>query len=121
MSRIILGTIGPKSNPEERKYWNTLFQSLKLDALYDFYRTRDLRELELRLSEMFHLGRRGYAVENEELKRLALPLMDVLDRSATAAGNVDTIVNEGGVLIGHYVKGNADARLKLWTAIDKER
>lgn len=58
-------------------------------------------DLSARLSEMFHFDRRGYAV-GPALRGAVGALLDELDASARARGEVDIVTNRGGVLVGSY-------------------
>lgn len=112
MRPAVCGLIGSSCVSQARTTWNALFQKRGISAFFDFYRTKTKEDLELRLSEMFLLERRGYLVA-PELQTLILPLLDRLDDSAKNAERVDTVVNDGGVLIG-YCCGGDNKRLELW-------
>ncbi len=116
MQVTVCGLIGLKCASNARAVWNANFAKRKLDAFFDFYRTRSVQELELRFSEMFLLERRGYIVA-AELQQDAVKLMDRLDVSAQKNGKVDTVLNERGVLIGFAFDERSDrddARIHLW-------
>ena len=113
MRKTICGLIGSVCAAHARTRWNKCFSDTGLDAFFDFYRTKTLQDLELRLSEMFLLERRGYVV-SEEFQMLILPLLDRLDAKAREAGRVDTVTNEGGVLIGNFLDGDDDQRMSVW-------
>ncbi len=102
MSRIVLGLLGPRCRHDARKRWNAFLASRGIDGFFDFYRTLSRVDLELRLSEMFLHGRRGYLLDAS----LQLPVCDLLDHLAPSArkgGRADVVVNDGGVLTGHLV------------------
>ena len=107
--RTIVGFIGAKNTVDLRKEWNDRFLAEGRDAFFDFYRTEP-QDLELRLSEMFHLQRRGYIV-SEELCELVIPLLDRVD---TADKKVDVIVNDGGVLVGKWLRGDSRLIHEAW-------
>ncbi len=116
MQLIVCGLIGPKCTSNARTTWNANFAERKIDAFFDFYRTIGKEQLELRLSEMFLLERRGYVIA-PELQQDAVKLMDRLDESAEKNGKVDTVLNERGVLVGYAFEGRDDkdeARMSLW-------
>ena len=118
MPRITLGFVGPRLPAGERARWNALLSKQGIDGCYDFYRAASRDDLQLRLSEMFLLDRRGYAVA-AEWEHSVVELLDTLDDAARTAGRADTVVNIGGVLHG-TICGHADAsmakRLSLWAA-----
>ncbi len=115
---LVIGYIGPKLPGELRKKWNALFAKQAVDAFFDFYRTRQ-NDLPLRLSEMFLLERRGYIVD-PSLVTAIVPLLDRLDASVQVCGAVNMVVNDGGVLTGHWidaVDNSYDACLREWMAV----
>ncbi|MEQ1849382.1 MAG: hypothetical protein ABL890_02210 [Candidatus Peribacteraceae bacterium] len=116
-TRTVVGLIGPVCVLQCRSKWNAYLRQQGSDLDFQYYRTRTREELELRLSEMFVLERRGYIVHPEFIT-LVLPLLDRLDDSAAISKKVDTIVNDGGRLIGYFfdadVNGAMDARCRLW-------
>ncbi|MBP9774111.1 MAG: hypothetical protein KBD00_05835 [Candidatus Peribacteraceae bacterium] len=112
---LVIGYIGPKLPGDLRKTWNALFSERKIDAFFDFYRTRK-DDLPLRLSEMFLLERRGYIVDPQFSTEI-IALLDRLDCSAQTSGKVDTVVNEGGVLIGYCIDSDDSSiaeRMQWW-------
>lgn len=116
--RSVCGLLGPRCIAGERKRWNALFLAEGIDAFFDCYRASTTADLELRLAEMFHLGRRGYLVV-PALQNMIVPLLDQLDQSATGEGRADVIVNNDGVLRG-YCMGDwnnhvvRERILRLW-------
>lgn len=112
---IVCGLLGPRCTSEARKVWNAAFKQAGIDGFFDFYRTMNRRDLELRLSEMFLLERRGYILD-PKLHKEAVALMDKLDPSAAQEGKVDTVWNDGGVLVGFFVgeKEGSDERMMIW-------
>lgn len=112
MRQTVFGLIGPVCSSQARTKWNSLFKKNGLSAFFDFYRTKTKQDLELRLSEMFLLERRGYIVA-PELQTMIVTLLDRLDNSARQQGCVDTVMNERGVLIGYFC-GNDEKRMKVW-------
>ena len=115
MQRVVCGLIGPLCSSEARSKWNGIFLSSGLDAFFDFYRTKTQRDLELRLSEMFLLERRGYII-GEPFQQSILPLLDRIDPAAQEAGRVDTVVNENGVLLGTCASD--EQKMRLWFDFD---
>ncbi len=99
--RLVFGLVGPKCSHEARKRWNAYFTEKNLDAFFDFYKTTTVSDLELRLSEMFLLERRGYLID-KKFQKECVRLMDQLDESAEREGKVDAVVNERGVLKGYF-------------------
>lgn len=108
VSRMVIGYVGPKNDVRILKYWNALFAKQGMHAFCDFYRTETRADLELRLSEMFTLGRRGYILA-EQMQSIVRPLLDRAD----GIGPCNTIVNEGGVLCGTHLDTNEN-RFALW-------
>lgn len=99
--QFVFGLLAPRLDRGIRKQWNDLIREQGIDGFFDFYRTKDRSDLELRLSEMFHLERRGYIVD-PALQTLVVPLLDRIDASSQKSGRVDTVVNERGVLAGYF-------------------
>ncbi len=114
MRQTVCGLIGSVCTSKARTLWNELFKERGLSAFFDFYRTKTKEDLELRLSEMFLLERRGYVVA-PELQSMILPLLDRLDSASQEKGSVDTVLNEEGVLIGYFC-GDDEKRIHVWFA-----
>ncbi len=113
MVRYVIGLLAPVSPKGGRKHWNAILREKGIDGFFDGYPAATRDDLQFRLSEMFLLDRRGYML-HESLQTLVLELLDVIDASAQAAGKVDTVVNEDGILHG-YLCGDDDAkRCALW-------
>ncbi len=115
---IVCGFVAPTCSGDARKLWNQAFSHGKNSAFFDCYRTKTIADLELRLSEMFHLERRGYVIA-DDFSVTIIPLLDIIDASAKNAGRVDTVVNRGGVLSGAYVAATREnlcieERMNLW-------
>lgn len=109
----VFGLVGPVCDGSARQVWNALLRERHIDGFFDFYRTVTIGDLELRLSEMFRLGRVGYIV-HPSLSRQAIPLMDHTDRGVAERG-VRVVKNAGGVLTGYgYDFSDNDAILNLW-------
>jgi len=118
---FVLGYVGPKCSSDVRRVWNEFLAEEGSGGMFDFYRTRTIDDLELRLSEMFVLMRRGYVIDRG-FDVSIIPLLDELDFSAKESGKVDTVVNRGGRLIGHFfnaqpIERMAD-RLHLWRPLE---
>ncbi len=116
MHQIVCGLIGKTCTGGARERWNRLFTERGVDAFFDFYRTMTREDLELRLSEMFLLERRGYVVGGDWQSAI-LPLLDAVHETAKQKGSVDTIVNERGVLTGYFFGDSEDVdaeRMKVW-------
>ncbi len=107
MLTTILGYLGPSCPFGLRKAWNDALTGEGRDAFFDFYPCRILSDLQLRLSEMYLLDRRGYVI-GKGLEGDSLTLMDRLDETAVRANAVDTVVNRGGVLHGYCVGAMID-------------
>ncbi len=116
MKRPVCGLIGKTCTALARTHWNKLFLDRGLEAFFDFYRVTTLADLELRLSEMFFLERKGYVV-GSEWQSAAVSLMDTLDITAIESQKVDTVINENGILSGFFTgggEGSDEKRLALW-------
>ncbi len=100
----VFGLLSARCSGQARKTWNALLRAQEVDGFFDFYPTVTVRDLELRLAEMFHLGRRAYIL-SAPLKPLVRPLLDRIDASAEKSGDIDTVINEGGVLVGYSLGG----------------
>lgn len=100
--QFIFGLIGPVCTAQARRLWNQLLKERQIDGFFDFYRTTNEHALVTRLAEMFLLERRGYLI-HESLQKAAFSLMDRLAPSAVKCGLVDTVTNERGVLVGHFL------------------
>lgn len=118
VSREIFGILGSVPNRSHvQRAWNEYFQSHQMDAFMDHYPTVE-KLLPERLSEMFHFDRRGYIVSSR-LSEAVVPLLDRLDGSAQRAQRVNTVFNEGGILIGFWIEGDdsVHGRLSVWNLI----
>ncbi len=113
--QYVFGLLAPRCSGNARTVWNALLRDHGIDGFFDFYSVRSRTDLELRLSEMFHLGRAAYIV-SPEFAQAILPLLDELDASVSPKKGVDMVINESGILRG-YARGEADdeACLRLWT------
>lgn len=113
--RFIIGLLAPHCSHDARKTWNRVLKERGVDGFFDFYVTKDEKDLELRLSEMFTLGRAGYII-GEPFQESVIPFLDELDAEIENAKRADTIVNKGGVLVGYFFGGTStEERLRLWT------
>lgn len=113
----VFGLLSARCNNRARKTWNALLKEKKTDGFFDFYRTETTADLELRLAEMFHLGRRAYIV-SEPLRPLVRPLLDRIDSSVES--EADTVINEGGVLVGYSLGAlEPSAQLEAWIGKSK--
>ncbi|OGJ63145.1 hypothetical protein A3A67_01700 [Candidatus Peribacteria bacterium RIFCSPLOWO2_01_FULL_51_18] len=115
---FVLGFLGKKCQHNIRKNWNLYLKEMNLNGFFDFYPTVTAADLELRLAEMFLHHRLGYVVE-EQLGKKIMKLLDRISQAASKKGRVDTVVNERGVIVGHFFGGKdnkktMERRLKLW-------
>lgn len=101
--RHVLGYLAPACPPAIRRIWNEMLrrEGRGDTAFFDGYRARTREDLQLRLSEMYLLQRRGYAV-GKGLEGESFDMMDKLDATALEAKMVDTVVNDGGVFTGYW-------------------
>ena len=111
-NRSVCGLLGPRCIAGERKRWNALFREQGIDAFFDCYKAATVVDLELRLAEMFHLGRRGYLVV-PRLQKMIITLLDQLDVSVKGEGRVDVVVNNGGVLRGYWMGDWNDEEVRM--------
>jgi len=115
VDREIFGILGsiPNRSDVQRK-WNEYFAERRMDAFMDHYPTTE-KLLPERLSEMFHFDRRGYIV-GDSLSTAVIPLLDGLDGSSRQSKKVNTVLNDGGVLIGFWTEGDdpVESRLLAW-------
>jgi shikimate dehydrogenase len=79
------------------RFHNHLYAALGLDWIYKAFTTTDLAAA---IGGVRALGIRGCAI-SMPWKEAVIPLLDELASSARAIGSVNTIVNEGGRLVGH--------------------
>lgn len=84
--------------------WNGFLRESDIDGSMDRYPCTEAMIPE-RLSEMLHFDRRGYIV-SASLQIPVAAFMDRLDASAQKCNAVDTVVNDGGVLIGYWTDGD---------------
>lgn len=111
--RQLFGVIGSVADVSAlKRHWNAYFEDNGIDAFMDSYPTQK-EELPERLSEMFHFDRRGYIV-GKPLQEAVIPLLDAVDPSAREEGSVDTVVNDNGVLTGHYLCCNFEQQKQVW-------
>ena len=109
----VFGLLSARCSNQARKTWYALIRERGVDGFFDFYPTETTGDLELRFAEMFHLGRRAYIL-SEPLRPLAAALLDRIDPSAKKSG-IDTVINEGGVLVGYHLDLLPPAeKLALW-------
>lgn len=112
-TRVLLGVLGASSQTSKiLREWNRMLREEKIDGSMDRYPCTAVT-LPERLSEMLHFDRRGYIII-PALHQPILPLMDILDTSAKKRGAVDTVVNNGGVLTGHWTNDDDALRQELW-------
>lgn len=115
--REVVGHLGRHSSGRSlRAIFATLFREEGRGVVFNIYPT-EKRDLPARLSEMFHFGRLGCTVATE-LSEPIVPLLDGIDTSVGQGGGVDTVKNEGGVLIGYHLGpvtvDSLAARYELW-------
>ncbi|MBM3227702.1 hypothetical protein FJZ27_02450 [Candidatus Peribacteria bacterium] len=111
--RILLGVLGRLSRRcAVLKDWNAALRGLGIDGSMDAYPCT-VSSLPERLSEMMHFDRRGYIVA-PDLQRAIIRYLDRLDASASDAGAVDTVFNDGGVLIGFFAEDDTAHRKRIW-------
>ncbi len=79
------------------RFHNHLYGSRRLDWIYKAFTTTDLAAA---IGGVRALGIRGCAI-SMPWKEAVIPLLDGLAPSAARIGAVNTIVNEGGRLVGH--------------------
>lgn len=106
----ILGTLPDSGAALSR--WTAYFRSHGLDASIDRYPATK-QTIPERLSEMFHFDRRGYIV-GKSLQKAIIPYLDRLDAGAAEEGSVDTVLNDGGILIGFFCANDDDKRSQIW-------
>jgi shikimate 5-dehydrogenase len=112
IDRQLLGVLGRSVQSSMiLTHWNRLFRVRRIDASMDRYAC-SAATLPERLSEMLHFDRRGYIV-TFPLQQAILPLLDRLDPSALEQGRVDIVVNDDGVLTGHFVDGAEERQWSL--------
>lgn len=116
--QYVFGLVGPVCTSEARKTWNALLSEQKIDGFFDFYRAKSVGDLELRLSEMFLLHRRGYVID-ASLSKETVRLMDKCGRGVAPRGVVDVVRNDGGVLVGYSMHGKSpEDILRVWLTHD---
>jgi len=81
---------------------NGVFQRMGLDAVYLAFEVNDLKKA---MSGIRELGLRGVSVTHP-LKARILPYLDDVEDLAGRIGAVNTIMNEGGRLIGYNTDGH---------------
>lgn len=79
------------------RFHNRLYELMELDYLYKAFTTSDLPAA---ICGIRALGIRGCAV-SMPFKEAVIPLLDRIEGSAAAIDSVNTVVNEGGMLVGH--------------------
>lgn len=111
--RYVFGLLSNRCTGHARATWNALLAEKGIDGFFDFYSVRTSLELELRLAEMFHLGRTAYILSSVEQARIR-PLLDAVDVEV-GDKSIDTVINEGGVLVGYALSHlPPDAQLAVW-------
>lgn len=110
--RVLLGVLGKSPHSSATlKEWNEYLRENGIDGSMDRYPCTK-ETLQERLSEMVHFDRRGYVVA-PALQQQITVLMDVIDASARKKKIVDTVVNDQGILTGHFC-GTDEVRKRLW-------
>lgn len=89
------------------RFHNFLYDELGLNYIYKAFTTKDLPSA---IAGLWGLGIRGCAV-SMPYKEDVIPLVDIMDASATAIDSVNTIVNDDGVLTAYNTDYIAIARL----------
>ena len=101
-TKYVCGLLGTHPNRKELlQTWNHFFTEQGIAASLHYYPTKS-EQLQLRLSEMFTLGRTLYIL-NYELGNICTPL---LDDTRTPEPNI--VYNKGGILIGDRVEHMLD-------------
>lgn len=95
-TKLCMSLSGRPGNAGSRLH-NRLYELLDLDYIYKSFSTTDLPAA---IGGVRALGIRGCAI-SMPFKEAVIPLIDRLEPSARAIESVNTIVNEGGVLVGH--------------------
>lgn len=112
---FVFGFLGPTCVSDMRRIWNETLRAKEMDAFFDFYRSKSLSDLEMRLSEMFLLERRGYVLD-PAFQEVVVPLLDSLEAESLATNRVDVIVNREGILVGTYLGSilPSDEHFSFW-------
>ena len=111
--RYVFGLLSNRCTGQARVSWNALLAEKGIDGFFDFYPVRTILDLELRLAEMFHLGRTAYILSPTEQVRIR-PLLDAVDPEV-GDRPIDTVINEGGVLVGYAIAHfSPDQQLAVW-------
>ncbi len=98
--RSVFGFLGPSLRGSVKRAWHAYFVSASLDACFECFPTKTERDLELRLSEMFLLDRRGYIL-HPRFYDVVLPFLDRYEKGIECTG-VNIVTNVNGVLVGSY-------------------
>ena len=96
------------------RFHNRLYELLGLDYVYKAFTTADLAAA---IGGIRGLGIRGCAI-SMPFKEAVIPLLDRLEGSAAAIDSVNTIVNDGGRLIGHNTDYTAIVELLGRATVD---
>lgn len=111
--RYVFGLLSPRCTGNARATWNALLVEKGIDGFFDFYAVRTALELELRLAEMFHLGRTAYILSPAQQTQIR-PLLDAVD-AEVGDKPIDTVINQGGVLVGYALSHlPPDQQLTEW-------
>lgn len=111
--RVLLGILGTSSTSSVLlREWNRFLRNAGIDGSMDRYPCTAAALPEC-LSAMVHFDRRGYIV-TRSLQKEIIVLMDRLDSSAVKRNAVDTVVNDGGVLVGYFLDNDAERRRDVW-------
>ena len=96
------------------RFHNFLYEALDLNWIYKAFAPTDLGQA---IAGVRGLGIRGCAI-SMPYKEDVIALVDRMDESATAIDSVNTIVNDGGVLIAYNTDYSAIAQLIESNALD---
>ena len=94
---VLCGSLSRLASPLGRSMHEAGYRALGLSFTYVPFEVRDLRDA---IAGMRGLGIRGFGVSHP-FKQEVIPLLDALDPVAERIGAVNTIVNDGGRLVGH--------------------
>jgi len=93
----LCGSLSQLASPLGRSMHEAGYRALGLPFVYVPFEVGDLRGA---ITGMRALGIRGFGVSHP-FKRDVMPLLDELDGVAARIGAVNTVVNQGGRLVGH--------------------
>lgn len=93
----LFGSFSKNPGNKGTEFFNKAFKRYKINALYKSYYIENIREA-LQAARVLKFG--GFAIAMP-YKKEVVPLLDLVEEEASRIGNVNTVVNHEGNLVGY--------------------